>query len=469
MYESKSHVLENGGICMSSYSDYMFREHTKKFIELEGFKVPTPIQKAVIPLACKGRDVIGISDTGTGKTHSFLIPIMEKVDSSKAMIQAVITAPTRELAMQIHQRAMMMSEADPNLQIRLVIGGIEKTRMIEQLKVQPQIVIGTPGRIKDLFLNEQALRLDTASILVVDEADMTLEFGFLDDVDAVAGKMRKDLQMMSFSATIPQALRQFLKKYMHEPQTVKIEDTSDFHPKIQHILVPVHPQTYVEKMLEILPSFTPYICLIFANTRIEAASAASAMRDHGYSVIELHGDLAPRERAKAMRELANIDKPYVVATDIAARGIDIEGISHVISMGFPRELDYYIHRSGRTGRAGKDGICYALYDKKDDAMIRQLEVKGIHFDHAMYKNGEWRSLEALHKKKVKKDDPLEKEIARIVTKKKTKVKPGYKVKRKQEVEQLKRRARREMIRNDIQRQKKDRAKAKMQAKRNEEE
>lgn len=453
----------------SKYKDYMFRDVTKSFIELEGFEVPTPIQQAVIPMACKGKDIIGISDTGTGKTHAFLIPIMEKVDSSKQMIQAVITAPTRELALQIYQRSLKMAEADPKLSIRLITGGMEKSRMIDQLKVQPHIVIGTPGRIKDLFLNDQILRVDTAFIMVVDEADMTLEFGFLEDVDAITGRMRKDLQMMSFSATIPQALRMFLKKYMTNPQTIQIEDKSDFHPKIQHILVPAQPLTCTEKMLDILPSFTPYVCLIFANTRVIAAEAANAMRDRGYSVIELHGDLTPRERTKAMKELANIDKPYVVATDIAARGIDIDGISHVISLGFPKELDYYIHRSGRTGRAGKDGICYAIYNTQDDQMIRQLEIKGIHFDHANYRNGNWVELEPLHKKKVKKDDPLDKEIAKIVTKKKAKVKPGYKVKRKQEVEKLKKRARRDMIRNDIQRQKKERAKAKTIEKRNEQE
>ena len=146
------------------------------------------------------------------------------------------------------------------------------------------------------------------------------------------------------------------------------------------------------------------------------------MRDAGYPLIELHGDLSSRERTKAMKELEHIQKPYVVATDIAARGIDIEGISHVISLGFPKELDYYIHRSGRTGRAGKDGICYALYQKQDDAVIRQLEKRGIHFEHRSYKNGNWNELEALHKKKIKQDDPLEKEISKIVAKKKKQVK-----------------------------------------------
>ena len=169
-----------------------------------------------------------------------------------------------------------------------------------------------------------------------------------------------------------------------------------------------------------------------------------------------------------MNDLANIEKPFVVATDIAARGIDIAGVSHVISLGFPKELDYYIHRSGRTGRAGRDGICYALYDKKEDQVIRQLEVRGIHFDHMNYRNGQWVTLEPLHKKKVKKDDPLEKEIAKIVSRKKQKIKPGYKKKRAQEVEKLKRKARRAMIQEDIKRQKKERAKQKMIEKRNQE-
>lgn len=448
-------------ICMSKYSDYTFREKTKEFIKLEGFVEPTPIQQAVIPPACKGRDIIGISATGTGKTHAFLIPIMERIDTTQPHVQALISAPTRELAQQIFHRALQMSKADPTLCIRLMTGGMQKSKMSEQLKVQPHIVIGTPGRIKDMVLNEQTLRVDQVQLFVVDEADMTLEFGFLEDVDAIAGKMPKDLQMMSFSATIPQALRPFLKKYMHNPQTIHLQEESAFHPKIEHILVPCYEKGYEEKLLEILPTITPYVCLIFANTRTIASQVAQMMRVHGYGVIELHGGLAPRERTKAMKDLVHIQKSFVVATDIAARGIDIEGISHVISLGFPQEVDYYIHRSGRTGRAGQDGICYALYNKKDDAMIRSLEVKGIHFHHQSFKKGMWSDLEPLHKKKIRKDDPLEKEISKIVSKKKKKIKPNYKVKRKQEVEKLQRKARRQMIHEDIQKQKKERAKQKM--------
>ena len=364
-------------------------QRMQRLMELEGFHSLTPIQQEVIPVALQGKDIIGISNTGTGKTHAFLLPILEQIDVSREMVQAVITAPTRELAMQLYQRSLRMCEVEKGLRIRLIAGGMEKSRMSEQLKHQPHIVIGTPGRILDMFLNEQALRCDTARILVVDEADMTLEFGFLEDVDKIASRMGSDLQMMSFSATIPVGLKPFLRKYMHEPKTIQIERSEQFHPDIRHVLVPCKHMEYTEKLMEILPGINPYVCLIFANTRVVAAQAAERMRAAGYGVVELHGDLNARERMKALRELQSQKKSYVVATDIAARGIDIEGITHVISLGFPKELDFYIHRSGRTGRAGRDGVCYALYRGEDDTMIRVLEQRGIRFEHANFRGGNW--------------------------------------------------------------------------------
>jgi len=447
------------------YSDYQLKDTTKALIKRNHFIVPTEIQSKVIPAAMKGKDIIGISATGTGKTHAFLIPIMERVDTGTDCVQAVITAPTRELALQLYERAKMMQDVDPSLHVRLITGGMEKTRMNESLKVQPHVIIGTPGRIKDLFLNEQTLLLQNVRMFVVDEADMTLEFGFLEDIDLVVSRMRKDLQMLSFSATIPNGLKPFLKKYMHAPITISAKDDRIFQPRIEHVLLPCRHLTYAQKALELLPAFQPYVCLIFANTREEAANMAKLMRENDYKVVELHGDLSPRERMKAMKSLMHLDCSYVVATDIAARGIDIDGVSHVISMGFPKELDYYIHRSGRTGRAGKDGICFALYQDKDDAMIAALQKRGIVFHHRQYKNGNWSDLKPKHAKKAKKDDPLEKEIGKIIHRKKQKVKPGYKAKRKQEVEKLKRKAKRELIQKDIQRQKKERAKARQMEKR----
>lgn len=449
-----------------SYQDYQLKQSTRRLIDYNHFSDPTPIQQAVIPYACKGKDIIGVSATGSGKTHAFLIPIMEKINCHEDLVQVVITAPTRELALQLYRRAQEMEACLEGLRVKLITGGVEKSRMMDQLKQQPHIVIGTPGRIKDLFVNEGVLRLEHTKILVVDEADMTLEFGFLEDVDAIAGKMNEQLQMMSFSATVPQELQLFLKKYMKEPRIIRIEDESS-RPDITHVLIPCKHKTYEEKLLDLLPMFHPYVCLIFANTRKEAASAAQTLRNHGYGVVELHGDLTSRERIKAMKELADQRKSYVVATDIAARGIDIDGITHVISMGFPKELNFYVHRSGRTARAGRNGICYALYEKSDQHAVELLEKRGIEFVLKAVKNGTWQELKRVRKATNVENDAVINEIKKI-TKKKKKVKPGYKVKQRSEIEKVKRKARRAMIQDDIRRQKKERAKAKQIEKRGQE-
>lgn len=450
---------------MKNFNEINWKASTQRFIELNHFKQPTPIQSAVIPMALKGKDIIGVSDTGTGKTHAFLIPLMEMIDPSKPYVQAVITAPTRELAQQIYRRAKLMSEANPNLRIKMIMGGIEKTKMAESLSVQPHLVIGTPGRIKDLFVDEGVLRIDTASLLVVDEADMTLEFGFLEEVDAIAGRMKDHLQMMVFSATIPQNLRPFLKKYMKNPQTIKINVEHQNNPQITHVLVPCKHRSYEETCLSILDGFMPYVCLIFANTREEASNCAKLLRENGKQVVEIHGGLESRQRKQAMKQLENLTQSYVVATDIAARGLDIEGITHVISMGFPSELDFYIHRSGRTGRAGRDGTCFALYKESDEPTIQTLKERGLVFEHKSYKNGQWQELKKVRGAGLTKGDIVEKEIARSLRRKNEKVKPGYKKKRAAEVQKIKQKRKREMIQNEIKMQRKERYKQQQRMKR----
>lgn len=425
-----------------------------KFIALNHFKNPTPIQEEVIPALIRGKDVIGLSKTGTGKTHAYLIPLMEVCDSSSPDVQAVITAPTRELAVQIHEKAKRMNEADERLRVRLYVGGKDREKDLRQLKAsQPHIVIGTPGRIKDLFLDEAALRLDKAKILIVDEADMTLEYGFLNEIDAFAGRMKEDLQMAAFSATMPEQLKPFLKKYMHSPETIRIEEETRFNPDITHVLVPCYHHTYTEVIRSILPGFQPYVCLIFANTRETAHEIAEDLRSMKLPVTELHGDLESRKRKQAMKELALGINSYVVATDLAARGIDLDTITHVISCGFPDDLEFYIHRAGRTARAGSTGICYALYKEGDDAAIRSLMKQGIKFEHRRYRKDGWQDLHPYGRKRLKKDDEIEKQISMIMTKKNTKVKPGYKKKRAAEIDRIHRKKKREFIRSKIKEEK----------------
>ena len=432
-------------------------QYTKKFIEVNHFTQPTPIQEDVIPSSLRGKDVIGLSATGSGKTHAFLIPILEKIDVDCNECQAVITAPTRELAFQIYEMAKVMCDVLPALRVSLYVGGQDREKDIEKLnKQQPHIAIGTPGRIKDLFLNEGALRIDKAKILVVDEADMTLEFGFLDEIDAFAGRMREDLQMLAFSATMPDQLKPFIRKYMHHPLTKQIGEKVRFNPDITHVLVPCYHHTFAEVIESILPGFNPFVCLIFANTRKEAGEIAEQLRKDGMDVTEMHGDLTSRKRKQSMKEIADARHTYVVCTDIAARGIDIGEVSHVISCGFPEDLEYYVHRAGRTGRAGSTGTCYALYHEEDDAAIRSLKNRGIRFEHRRYRKEGWQDLRPYGQKyRRQEDDELDKKITMAYNNKKnTKVKPGYKKKRKQEIERIYRRKKRDLIRSKIAEEKK---------------
>lgn len=455
---------------MGTFQNFQLQDYCYQVITELGFKKPTPIQEKVIPLVLKNKDVIGISQTGTGKTHAFLLPIINRIDTAKDSVQAVITAPTRELATQLFNNAKKFAEYLPELRVSLIIGGSDRQRAVQKLAVQPHIVIGTPGRIRDLSLDAQALKITTAKTFVVDEADMTLEFGYLEDIDAVAGKMADDLQMLVFSATIPQNIRPFLKKYMKNPVTVEIDSQLVTTANVEHILLATKHKDRYEVLKQIMAVIDPYICIIFANKRTEVSAITRQLREDGYKVGEIHGDLEPRERKKMMRKINNNEYQYIVATDIAARGIDIDGVSHVINMQFPTEPDFYIHRSGRSGRGNYTGVCYSMYDTDDEKNIAILERKGIEFKNMQLKNGVFVDLgqREKRKKRIRQQTELERQVQMIIRKPK-KVKPGYKKKRKYQVEQVVRKQKRAMIREDIKRQKKERARQAQIAKRMEEE
>lgn len=451
---------------MKLFKDYEFKPFIKKVLEELNFIEPTPIQKSIMPLVYKHRDLIGISQTGTGKTHAFLLPMIDMIDVEKDCVQAVIVSPTRELASQTYEHAKLFMKHNPDLRVSLIIGGSDKQKTIDKLTTQPHIVIGTPGRIKDLSLDEQALLITTADIFVVDEADMTLEFGYLEDIDAVLSKMKENIQMLVFSATIPQKLRPFLKKYMKAPKIIEIDENLTSSRNISHYLVPTKHKDRYEVLRKIMNIIDPYLCIIFTNTRNDAAITTKKLREEGFKVGELHGDLEPRERKQMMRRIKNNEYQYIVATDIAARGIDIDGASHIINMGFPSELDFYIHRSGRCGRGKYTGECYSMYDTSDENLVHLLEKKGIHFTVKNIKKDGFSDESEREKRKsrVKQQTELEKKIQGIV-RKPSKVKPGYKKKRKREVETLVKKEKRAMIKADIAKRKKERAKAAQREKR----
>lgn len=434
----------------------------QEIMEIEGFKELTPIQKAVLDRADKKRDLVGISSTGSGKSHAFFMPVFEDIDTSKDQVQAVISVPTRELAWQLYERAKNLA-AHFGIRIKLATGGMDRHSVGTQV---PHIVIGTPGRMKDLFLEDRTLRLDTARTVIIDEADMTMEFGFLEDVDQILSHMKDDTTIEVFSATIPENLQPFLKKYLHNPEIIQIDTNTDFASQVTNYLVPARHMSYEEKLLQVLLAINPYICLIFANTTEEAAATARKMREEGYDLVELHSGLESRQRAQAIRQIQTQKKSYIVASDIASRGIDLEGISHVISLGLPKDLKFFTHRIGRTGRAGRDGLAITIYQDKDRPAIDKLRGRGVQFEHKDVKRGVWTDLKPLEGRVRKGTDPLQEEIAKIVKGgAKKKVKPNYKKKQREQIDRLRRKRKREIIKEDIRRQKKERAKEKQRAKR----
>jgi len=426
----------------TKFKDYQFKPFIMDAIEKNRFTEPTEIQQKIFPLIKTGKSIIGQSQTGSGKTHAYLIPTINTLDASIDQVQLVITAPTRELATQIYKEIEKIIDCcpeDEQLTAKVFVGGTDYQRTVEKLKKQPHIVVGTAGRIKDL-VNENALQVHTTKYLVIDEADLMLDMGFIHDVDQVAAKMPKNLQMLVFSATIPQKLKPFMKKYMENPEHVHIDPKQLASRQIKHIIVPSRHKDKTKIAKNILLSFQPYLAIIFTNTKKKAEEVADQLAAEGLKVGRIHGDLTPRERKKMMKQIQDLEYQYIVATDLASRGIDIEGVSHVINVELPSDLDFYVHRVGRTGRANYDGVAITIYDQEDAQALDKLEDRGIEFEHSELKNGEWVELGPRAKRKLRKvtDRNLDVTASKAI-KKPSKVKPGYKRKLNEQRENFKQR------------------------------
>lgn len=418
-------------------------------IEKMGFRQPTEIQQKMIPLILQGHSAIGQSQTGTGKTHAYLLPIVQSIDPKQKHVQAVITVPTRELADQIYQEILNLIQFDPANMItaKRFIGGTDKQRDVGRLKEQPHIIVGTPGRIHDL-IREQALFVHKANMLVIDEADLMLDMGFLHDVDQVAARMPEDLQMLVFSATIPEKIKPFLKKYMENPKYEQVDPENIAAENIEHILVPLKSREKVDLITDMLQSYNPYLAIIFVNTKQMADIVADKLIERGLKVGRLHGDISPRERKRVMKQIRQLDFQYIVATDLAARGIDIQGVSHIINYELPKDLDFYIHRAGRTARAGNKGIAVTIYQPSDEDALAKLEKMGILFTHMDFERGNWVESTDRNRRKKRQKSVSEEELkAKQLIRKPKQVKPGYKKKMQKQKEQIIRREKKAKNRN----------------------
>lgn len=428
-----------------SFKDFNFKSYIQKALDQLNFFEPTEVQKRLIPIVRQGKDLVGESKTGSGKTHTFLLPIFEKIDETNNSVQVVITAPSRELATQIYQATKQIAEQS-EVEIRVVnyVGGTDKLRQIEKLKVsQPHIVIGTPGRIYDLVKSGD-LSVHKAHTFVVDEADMTLDMGFLDTVDKIAAALPKDVQILVFSATIPQKLQPFLKKYLTQPVIEKIQNKTIIADTIDNWLISTKGRDKNSQILQMAKILQPYMAMIFVNTKERADDLHGFLINNGLKVAKIHGGIPPRERKRIMNQVKNMDYEYIVATDLAARGIDIEGVSHVINDAIPQDLSFFVHRVGRTGRNGLPGTAITLYQPSDDSDIRELEKLGISFISKVIKDDEFQDTYDRDRRqnREKTREKLDTEMIGLVKKKKKKVKPAYKKKIQWKVDEKRRKERR---------------------------
>ncbi|KAA0116622.1 DEAD/DEAH box helicase [Streptococcus sanguinis] len=413
------------------FTEFKFKDYIQEALRDLNFVEATPVQEKLIPVVLSGRDLVGESKTGSGKTHTFLLPIFQMLDEEADSVQAVITAPSRELAAQIYQAARQLASfSEKEIRVANYVGGTDKARQIGKLESsQPHIVIGTPGRIYDL-VESGDLAIHKAKTFVVDEADMTLDMGFLATVDKIAGRLPKDLQFLVFSATIPQKLQPFLKKYLSNPVIEQIKTKTVIADTIENWLLSTKGRDKNAQIYQISQLLQPYLAMIFVNTKMRADELHSYLTAQGLKVAKIHGDIAPRERKRIMNQVKNLDFEYIVATDLAARGIDIEGVSHVINDAIPQDLSFFVHRVGRTGRNGLHGTAITLYQPSDDSEIRELEKMGIKFTPKMIKDDEFQDTYDRDRRanREKSREKLDTEMLGLVKKKKKKIKPGYKKK-----------------------------------------
>ena len=379
------------------------------------FEKPTEIQNRIIPRILKGTNLIGQSQTGTGKSHAFLLPLIQLIESDIQEPQAIVVAPTRELAQQLYQVAMHLVKFKKGINVKLFIGGTDLEKDKQRCSHQPQLIIGTPTRINDLA-HSGYLHAHLASYLIIDEADLMIDLGLIEDVDHIAARLDdENAHLAVFSATIPKSLQPFLNKYLSQPEFVEVDGKAHNKENIEFYLIPTKGSAKVDKTLELIDILNPYLCIIFCNSRENADELADTLNKEGIKIG-------------------------------ASRGIDIEGVSHVINFDVPNDIDFFTHRVGRTGRGNYKGVAITLYSPDEESNITLIEDRGYKFENVDIKNGELKPIKAynMRKSRQRKDDHLTNEVKhKVRSKSKRKVKPGYKKKFKQEVEKMKRQERKQ--------------------------
>lgn len=367
---------------MISFKDLGVREDLLRAIDDLGFEQPMPVQEKVIPhLLEKDNDVIALAQTGTGKTAAFGLPLLQRVDVDNAATQALIIAPTRELCLQIASDLADFSKYIKGLKVLPVYGGSSIMSQIHALRKGVQIIVATPGRLIDL-IDRKEVNLSDVHTVVLDEADEMLNMGFLDSIDAILVHVPENRKMLMFSATMPKEISGIAKKYMHSPEEFVIGTRNSGAENVRHIYYMVKASDKYLTLKRVADNTPNIYGIIFCRTRKETQEIADNLIQDGYNADALHGDLSQQQRDIVMKKFRDHVLSLLVATDVAARGLDVDNVSHVINYGLPDDTAVYTHRSGRTGRAGKTGVSVAIIHSREKGKLREIEKKiGKTFEH----------------------------------------------------------------------------------------
>ena len=356
---------------MTTFRELNISPSVCEVLRREGITDMTPVQEQAIPVVRSGKDVIVQAQTGTGKTLAFLLPVFEKV-KNVPVTQALVVTPTRELTLQIAKVASLLGES-LGIASLAIYGGQDIERQKQKLRRQPRLLIGTPGRLLD-HLRRRTIDISHVNRVVLDEADEMMRRGFLEDVETLLDGAAEDCQVMLFSATIPGRVRSLAQRYMRMPEEITVKSGHVTLDTIRQVVVDTTEETKLDRLCELVNSQRPYLAMVFCHTRQRVAKVAMELARRGYLVDELHGDLTQVQRTLVLKRFREAKLQILVATDIAARGLDIEGVTHVYNYDMPNDTESYIHRIGRTGRAGQEGVAVTFVNARQYTMLRKIEA-----------------------------------------------------------------------------------------------
>jgi ATP-dependent RNA helicase DeaD len=428
---------------MQNFQQFGLKEEILKGIKDLYFIEPTPIQKQAIPLALEGKDLIGQAQTGTGKTAAFVIPMLQRIDLKLSDVQGLIMTPTRELAIQIAEDVQDLAKYT-DLKVISLHGGRDIQAQMNKLNNKVHIIVGTPGRILD-HLRRETLHLGRLKMLVLDEADKMLEMGFQEDVETIIALTGVKKQTLLFSATMPDKVKHLAHRFMHQPPHIRVEMKQITSEKTKQYYYVMNQSDKLDNLQKLLGELQPYLAIIFVNTQKRVEQVTEELQLQGLEAKALHGGLSQNKREQLMEAFRQVKFQYLICTDIAARGVDVEGVTHVVNYDLPSDSESYIHRVGRTGRAGEEGTAITFVSPRQRSVMLKIEkaikqkieekllTKGKGFKEASKNNSPEHEKKRFKKERNKaKTASTNAKLApsedKLAAKDKKKVKPGYKKK-----------------------------------------